>query len=288
MTVRVRVSTHEHNHDQYYLPTEHVTTNCACHIIMYHYQYLYLLHDVACSPDRTAVCCTYNHPSLIVHKARNLLRDHGSECWGTREDSMQDPYQCKRSSFIKMGNKSTKDWRPNMTAQSIAMSILSILCGAGRKSLPMDNAAHAQSKPGQKQDDWVYHDDNCQLQCVWAYACSSPTDLFLSISNYKDKVEFQQNAKGDLAVLVISTRRTSIYIVVCRQRQIQEDKTLRGSLSHDQIGRLEALGFEMEEEVSIHIVSLIFGLVCWWMILWQWLWIGMWRLSRKMRVLIKR
>lgn len=54
-----------------------------------------------------------------------------------------------------------KDWRPNMTAQSIAMSILSILGGAGRKSLPMDNAAHAQSKPGQKQDDWVYHDDNC-------------------------------------------------------------------------------------------------------------------------------
>ena len=54
-----------------------------------------------------------------------------------------------------------KDWRPNMTAQSIAVSILSILGGAGRKSLPMDNAQHAQSKPGQKQDDWVYHDDNC-------------------------------------------------------------------------------------------------------------------------------
>lgn len=54
-----------------------------------------------------------------------------------------------------------KDWRPNMTAQSIAMSILSILSGTGRKSLPMDNAAHAQNKPGQKQDDWVYHDDNC-------------------------------------------------------------------------------------------------------------------------------
>lgn len=54
-----------------------------------------------------------------------------------------------------------KDWRPNMTAQSIAMSILSILSGAGRKSIPMDNAAHSQNKPGQKQDDWVYHDDNC-------------------------------------------------------------------------------------------------------------------------------
>jgi len=54
-----------------------------------------------------------------------------------------------------------KDWRPNMTAQSIGMSILSILSGAGRKSLPMDNAAHSLNKPGQKQDDWVYHDDNC-------------------------------------------------------------------------------------------------------------------------------
>lgn len=54
-----------------------------------------------------------------------------------------------------------KDWRPNMTAQSIAMSILSILSGASRKSLPMDNAAHAQNKPGERQDNWVYHDDNC-------------------------------------------------------------------------------------------------------------------------------
>lgn len=54
-----------------------------------------------------------------------------------------------------------KDWRPNMTAQSIAMSILSILSGASRKSLPMDNPAHAQNKPGEKQDNWVYHDDNC-------------------------------------------------------------------------------------------------------------------------------
>lgn len=54
-----------------------------------------------------------------------------------------------------------KDWRPNMTASSIAMSILSILSGAQRKSLPMDNAAHAQNKPGEKQDNWVYHDDNC-------------------------------------------------------------------------------------------------------------------------------
>jgi len=54
-----------------------------------------------------------------------------------------------------------KDWRPIMTASSIAGSIMSILCGAQRKSLPMDNARHAGNKPGQKQDDWVYHDDNC-------------------------------------------------------------------------------------------------------------------------------
>ena len=54
-----------------------------------------------------------------------------------------------------------KDWRPIMTAQSIAQAIFSILCGAQRKSLPMDNARHAGNKPGQAQNDWVYHDDNC-------------------------------------------------------------------------------------------------------------------------------
>lgn len=54
-----------------------------------------------------------------------------------------------------------KDWRPTMTAQSLANSILSILAGAQRKSLPMDNARHAPNKPGGRQDDWIYHDDNC-------------------------------------------------------------------------------------------------------------------------------
>ena len=52
-----------------------------------------------------------------------------------------------------------KDWRPTMTAQSIAVSILSILSSAQSKSLPMDNARHAQNRPGQYQKDWVYHDD---------------------------------------------------------------------------------------------------------------------------------
>jgi ubiquitin-conjugating enzyme E2 W len=54
-----------------------------------------------------------------------------------------------------------KDWRPIMTAQSIAVSILSILSSATKKTLPMDNAAHASAKPGEYQKDWVYHDDNC-------------------------------------------------------------------------------------------------------------------------------
>ena len=53
-----------------------------------------------------------------------------------------------------------KDWRPTMTAQSIAVSILSILSSAQSKSLPMDNARHAGNKPGEYQKDWVYHDDN--------------------------------------------------------------------------------------------------------------------------------
>ncbi len=54
-----------------------------------------------------------------------------------------------------------KDWRPTMTAQSIAVSILSILSSAQSKTLPMDNASHANRKPGEYQKDWVYHDDNC-------------------------------------------------------------------------------------------------------------------------------
>ena len=52
-------------------------------------------------------------------------------------------------------------WRPTMTAQSIAVSILSSLSSAQTKSLPMDNARHAQNKPGEYQKDWVYHDDSC-------------------------------------------------------------------------------------------------------------------------------
>jgi ubiquitin-conjugating enzyme E2 W len=54
-----------------------------------------------------------------------------------------------------------KDWRPTMTAQSVAHSILSILTSATSKTLPMDNARHAGNQPGQYQENWVYHDDNC-------------------------------------------------------------------------------------------------------------------------------
>jgi ubiquitin-conjugating enzyme E2 W len=54
-----------------------------------------------------------------------------------------------------------KDWRPTMTAESIAISILSILASATSKSLPMDNARHAGNKPGEYQENWVYHDDSC-------------------------------------------------------------------------------------------------------------------------------
>merc|ERR1719157_218755 len=50
-----------------------------------------------------------------------------------------------------------KDWRPTMSAQSVAVSILSILSSAQSKSLPMDNASHATNKPGKYQKDWVYH-----------------------------------------------------------------------------------------------------------------------------------
>jgi len=54
-----------------------------------------------------------------------------------------------------------KDWRPTITAQSLALAIFSILCGAKEKSLPIDNSKQAGNKPGQAQDNWIYHDDNC-------------------------------------------------------------------------------------------------------------------------------
>jgi len=54
-----------------------------------------------------------------------------------------------------------KDWRPTMTVQGIAVSILSMLSSAKEKSMPQDNAMHSDSTPGQQQDNWMYHDDRC-------------------------------------------------------------------------------------------------------------------------------
>lgn len=54
-----------------------------------------------------------------------------------------------------------KGWRPQMTAESIAVSILSILSNAREKKLPPDNAMHADNPPGQQQEGWMYHDDRC-------------------------------------------------------------------------------------------------------------------------------
>uniref|UniRef100_A0A7S1TYR4 UBC core domain-containing protein n=1 Tax=Phaeomonas parva TaxID=124430 RepID=A0A7S1TYR4_9STRA len=53
-----------------------------------------------------------------------------------------------------------KDWRPNLTASSLALSILSMLSSAREKRLPNDNAQHADSPPGKPQDGWMYHDDS--------------------------------------------------------------------------------------------------------------------------------
>eukprot|EP01037_Dinobryon_pediforme_P042849 gene42849-53485_t len=41
-----------------------------------------------------------------------------------------------------------------MTVQGIAVSILSMLSSAKEKSMPQDNALHAESAPGQQQDNW--------------------------------------------------------------------------------------------------------------------------------------
>jgi ubiquitin-conjugating enzyme E2 W len=54
-----------------------------------------------------------------------------------------------------------RDWRPIMTAEGLAVSILSMLSSAKEKKLPQDNAMHAEAAPGQQQDNWMYHDDKC-------------------------------------------------------------------------------------------------------------------------------
>lgn len=54
-----------------------------------------------------------------------------------------------------------RDWRPILTAEGLAVSILSMLSSAKEKKLPQDNAMHAEAAPGQQQDNWMYHDDKC-------------------------------------------------------------------------------------------------------------------------------
>lgn len=56
-----------------------------------------------------------------------------------------------------------KDWRPGMTAESVVVSVLSLLASGRSKRLPSDNALHvdlAQASPGRQQTNWQYHDDN--------------------------------------------------------------------------------------------------------------------------------
>lgn len=54
-----------------------------------------------------------------------------------------------------------RDWRPTMTGQMLAVSILSMLSSAKEKRIPQDNAMHADAKPGEQQHNWMYHDDRC-------------------------------------------------------------------------------------------------------------------------------
>jgi ubiquitin-conjugating enzyme E2 W len=53
-----------------------------------------------------------------------------------------------------------KDWRPIITAETLAVSILSMLSSAKEKGIPQDNAMHAENSPGRTQE-YLYHDDRC-------------------------------------------------------------------------------------------------------------------------------
>ena len=54
-----------------------------------------------------------------------------------------------------------RDWRPAMTAESVVISIYSMLSSAKEKKIPPDNANHADMSPGLQSDNWMYHDDRC-------------------------------------------------------------------------------------------------------------------------------
>jgi ubiquitin-conjugating enzyme E2 W len=54
-----------------------------------------------------------------------------------------------------------RDWRPTITVEALAVSILSMLSSAKEKAMPQDNAMHSDSAPGQQQHNWMYHDDKC-------------------------------------------------------------------------------------------------------------------------------
>ena len=54
-----------------------------------------------------------------------------------------------------------KDWRPNMSTESIVVSVLSLLSSAKTKKLPEDDRIHSEFNfPGQEQKNWQYHDSN--------------------------------------------------------------------------------------------------------------------------------
>lgn len=54
-----------------------------------------------------------------------------------------------------------RDWRPILTAEVLALSILSMLSSAREKTSPQGNAMLSDTPPGQQQTDWMYHDDRC-------------------------------------------------------------------------------------------------------------------------------
>jgi ubiquitin-conjugating enzyme E2 W len=53
------------------------------------------------------------------------------------------------------------DWSPSITAESLVVSILSMLSSAKEKKLPPDNSLHADHVPGKQQENWMYHDEKC-------------------------------------------------------------------------------------------------------------------------------
>ena len=115
---------------------------------------------------RSWIVCITGAPGTIYSGEEYKLKINFPKDYPTKPPSVYFLKPCPRHQHVYTNgdiclNLLGKDWRPTMTAQMLAISILSMLSSAKEKKIPQDNAMHAEAVPGQQQENWMYHDDKC-------------------------------------------------------------------------------------------------------------------------------